>query len=455
MRKNFIIQHQLPDTAISRFQYVVDFINAHPLKPAHLLLVVDNTSPDKDLFYGNNSEKNYTVPLDACFLDETKVIDRFYPTQFSCSDNHLFFSVSEQATKADLFLQDKRFGFDIFNTLFFHISRYEEYYAPAAKNGQSGWLKEDHHFLVENNLNDYPVVDQLLVSFFEIITNKKITQKSTYAISHDVDILTRFTPSYKFFRSLVGTVIKRRGWAQFWDNIAYYKKMIRREVEDPYDYFTTLLRLENRWKSKHIFMMAGGNTRYDNKYQINDPATINILQMALDRSYSVGLHPSYNAGFEADYFIEEQKKLEKVTGEYIVNNRQHWLRWSWKVTPYLFEKNGITTDSSMGYSRYLGFRCGTGFPYQMYDFKNKKAFNWIEHPMAFMESSAIHRAQQTRENLTKLMRNFLLKNKENTHLMLNFHNSNFDPLLDTGRQLRRFYEKELIDLCYGQKIVSK
>ena len=449
MRKNFIIQHQFSDSVLTRFLYVVDFINAHPLKPSDLFLIVDNNVTDKDLFYGNASGDFFSVPIDACFLEETKVLDCFYPSQFSYLKRHSFFAVSDQQIEGGPLFQNNHFGFDIFNTIFFHISRYEEYYAPASKNGQAGWLKEAQHFLIKNKLHQNPVVDQLLIAFFEIITDKKIAQKSTYAISHDVDILTRFTPSYKFFRSLAATVVQRRDWSQFWDSITYYKKMIQQNFEDPYDYFSTLLQMGNQWESKQIFMMAGGNTKYDNKYQLDDPVAKNIIQMAIDRGYTVGLHPSYNAGFEPVRFEKEQKKLANISNQVVVNNRQHWLRWSWKITPYLFEKNGITTDSTMGYGRYLGFRCGTGFPYQMYDFRNKTAFSWTEYPMAFMESSAIHRAQQTEENLTELMRIFLLKNKENTYLMLNFHNSNFDPLLDTGRQLRKFYEKELIALCGG------
>lgn len=449
MRRHITIQYQLSPIALTRFHYVIAFINAHPLKPADLLLVIDNTSANVDLFYGKNDKNKFSVPTDACFLNEDKIIDQFYPAKFSHSGNNIFLAVSDRKIEDGQFFQNNEFGFDIFNTLFFHISRYEEVYALKNKNSQAGWLEEDQHFLVQNNTYENPVVDQLLIIFFEIITGEKIIQKSTYSISHDVDILSRFTPGYKFFRSLAATVFHRRGWSQFQNSITYYKKMLAEGVKDPYDYFATLLRQEDQWTYKQIFMMTGGNTKYDNKYKIDEPSAQQIIQLAKDRGYSIGLHPSYNAGFEAHRFIIEQKKLVNASNQNIINNRQHWLRWSWDTTPYLFEKNGISTDSTMGFNRYLGFRCGTGFPYHLYDFKNKKTFSWIEHPMAFMESSAIHRAQSTEEHLTELMRAFLLKNKENTHLMLNFHNSNFDPLLDTGRQLRQFYEKELLALCYG------
>jgi len=447
MRKNFVIHHQLQDTVLTRFQYVVDFMNAHPLKPADFFLIIDNQSTNIDLFYGDSSGTFLTVPVDTCFLEDPAVIKHFFSISFLHSNHSRLHAVSNRTGKSGHFFQNNCFGFDLFNTLFFHISRYEEYYAPASENGQAGWLAENRHFLIQNNLHEYPVVDQLLVAFFEIVSGKKIEQKSTYSISHDVDILTRFTPGYKFFRSLSATILQRRRWSQFMDSIIYYKKMIKGQANDPYNYFATLLREEEVWKNKYIFMMTGGNTKYDNKYRIDDPTVKKIIQMAANRGYSLGLHPSYNAGFEVDRFAAEQKNLANVSNQSIINNRQHWLRWSWKITPYLLEENGIAIDSTMGYSRHLGFRCGTGFPYQMYDFKNEKTFSWTEYPMAFMESSAIHQAQINEENLPQLMRNFLLNTRKNTHLMLNFHNSNFDPLLETGQQLRYFYENELLLLC--------
>ena len=350
MQKKFIIHHQLQDSALPRFQYLIDFINTHPLKPADLLLEIDNHSDKKDLIYGNKREDVLSVPIDGCFFEKDKVIKQFLATPFSFIQNKNFTSVSSQQIKSDLFFQNKHFGFDIFNTLFFHISRYEEYFAAASKNSQAGWLKEDHHFLIKNKLHHRPSVDLLIVSFFEIITGEKIDQKTTYGISHDVDMITRFTPAYKFFQSLAATLIYRRDWSQFRKSIRYYKKMSLGKTKDPFNYFDSLLRQEEDWKYKQIFMMTGGSTKYDNKYRIGDLAAKNIIQLASDRGYSIGIHPSYNAGFEENYYKEEQKNLTTVTNQPVVNNRQHWLRWSWNITPYLFEKNGIMTDSTMGYS---------------------------------------------------------------------------------------------------------
>ena len=274
MLKKFIIHHQLQDTALPRFRYVIDFINAHPLKPTDFLVEIDNHSDQKDLFYGNKTGDFLSVPIDACFFEKTKIIERFFATQFSYIEKKNFISVSDHQKKSDQFFQNNSFGFDVFNTIFFHISRYEEYYAPESKNSQAGWLKEDLHFLIENNLYNRPLVDLLIATFFEITTGEKIMQKSTYGISHDVDMIARFTPSYKFYRSLAATLIHRRNWSEFRKSIGYYKKMTLGKTKDPFDYFDSLLRTEEEWKYKQIFMMTGGNTKYDNKYRIDDPLSL-------------------------------------------------------------------------------------------------------------------------------------------------------------------------------------
>ena len=448
--KKIIVQHQLDTSAVNRFRYLINFINTHPLKPLDLHFEIDNNTKHSDIHYGNMKGDFHTIPLDACFFDEHKIVDAFFPTSYLDQRKTSFVAVSDKAINPTLFYHNNVFGFDLFNTIFFHISRYEEYYASLEKNGMAGWLKEEHHFLIENNLYENPVVDEILSAFFEIIIKKRIDKKSTYSLSHDVDIIQRFTPINKFVQSLGATIVHRRDLQQLRESIQHYYKMSRGKAADPYDYFSILLREENQWIDKRIFMMAGGNTKYDNYYSIDDPTALSIIQLAENREYTIGLHPSYNAGFELIQFKEEKEKLEMVSGHQIHHSRQHWLRWSWDITPHLLTAQRIQTDSSMGYARYVGFRCATGFPYRLYDFKNEKVFSWVEHPMTFMESSAIHRANKTGIDLTKLITDFLLLNKKNTHLILNFHNSNFDPLLASGRALRHFYEKELLDICFSQ-----
>lgn len=442
--ENILIFHQLKGSEAKRLAYTINFINNHPLKPKKYSFKLTKNIDDATIQYGSTmtSPSLISIPQE----DINKLALGLVTNQYK-HNNTVIFSVESISKKSCYFFNNKKINFDIFNTIFFHISRYEEINAPTENIGPAGWLKERFHFLIKNKIAQIPVVDQLVTAFFEIISGQEINQQTTYSISHDVDILTRFSPGYKFIRSIGANLYYRRGFEDLRKSWDYFFKMYQNKVKDPYDYFEELLQKEKFWKEKKIYLMTGGNTKYDNKYKIEE--AVNIINLAKQRGYKIGLHPSYNAGFKKERYAQEKNKLETVNKAPIIHNRQHWLRWDWKITPYLFEKNGIQTDSTLGYNQHLGFRAGTGFPYHLYDFKNEQAFSWKEYPMSLMESSAIHLANNTDQDLNGLMRDFILDNKTNTHIMMNFHNSNFDPLIQTGRDLRRFYEEELVALCHA------
>ena len=46
-------------------------------------------------------------------------------------------------------------------------------------------------------------------------------------------------------------------------------------------------------------------------------------------------------------------------------------------------------DSTLSYADHAGFRCGTCFPYQLFDVINRKPINLIEYPLIAMESSVL------------------------------------------------------------------
>lgn len=434
-----------PFKYIQRLDYVLDFLNNHPLNPALQFCRSDNHNEGLKLIYGEG-EENLCIPAQRLFFQEDDVIlDQLKANKYSW-EGRAVYSVETGQKEKQKFYHSGRIRFDIFETIFFHISRYEEVFCTKSDNGQAGWLKEALHFFIKNELETIPVVDHLVVALFEFLGKGTMELSSSYDISHDIDILTRFTPISKFIKSLGATVVYGRGLHQFFGSIRHYMNMLQGSAKDPYDSYDQLFRKESFWKNKSLYLMSGGNTKYDNKYKLSDKKLDEIIDLALSRGYSVGIHPSFNAGFQKAMFEEELAMLSKKLGQEVVLNRQHWLRFDWEITPYIYNDIEIQQDASMGYNSYLGFRCGTGFAYHLYDFKKEKAFTWLEQPFAFMESSAIHQANRTGVELSELMGSVLLKNKFNTHISFNFHNSNFDPLLDTGRILTDFYTNELLTL---------
>ena len=448
MKINF--KYKKENTQVAIIEYLIKFLEQHPLKPTSIIF--NKNAPEGDLinvYYGlpKTQTEDYYIPKQNLIFELAETAT--FITNKYRYDQTTIFSVENSSQPDTVFMVENNFQFDLLETLFFHISRYEEVFAAKSDLNQAGWLDEKKQFLIRNGLQQIPVVDHLVVAFFEAVSGVKIFQRTSYDISHDVDILYRLKPLTKTIRALAGSILYRRGLKNFWKIIHYAWIMRIKDLKDPYDNFDQLLRKENTWKSKQLFLMVGGNTKFDNKYSIDHPYVADIIQMAFDRGYKIGLHPSYNAGFEKNRYEEEIKQLSKKITHPVKLNRQHWLRFNWKITPYLWEENSIEIDSSMGYNQHLGFRCGTGFPYHMFDFKNNKAFSWKEQPLAFMESSALHFAKKNNKDLSKVMIDFFISNNHNTHININFHNSNFDPLLETGQAIANFYHNELIQIIEG------
>ena len=416
----------------------------HPLNPfpERKFIANEGNLPAASIAYGILNEKaDFYIPAQQLFFDSKRVVDvqDIDANQYQYAASTIY-SVEERSKQPADLLINTHFQFDIFETIFFHISRYEEVHCNESDNNDCGWLQEEKQFLIRHQLEKLPVVDQLVVAFFEVIFQTKIQQATTFDLSHDLDMLYRFKPFYKFIRSLGATILLRRDIDQIRRSIKHYWSMLSGQMNDPYDTYHWLFRKEDVFTSKRLFLMAGGNSKYDNHYRIESKSIKTIIELAQDKVYEIGLHPSYNAGFNNEMYTQEKRKLEGILNHSVKHNRQHWLRWNWKITPYILSHNQIEIDATMGFNGRLGFRCGTGFAFHLYDFTEEVAFPWREQPFSLMESSAIHESRDTGKDIMAIMHAFLEINKDNTHISVNFHNSNFDPTLQVGRALSHFYE---------------
>lgn len=426
----------------ARFQYVIDYLDHHPLKPKDWHLTVNAPGPCRRIVYGpaSESDSDWVIPsVEGLLTGNTPNLETIQSCSYTHKDQHLF-SVEPKYSHDCPFFTGNHFQFDILETIFFHISRYEEQVAAEPNLNTSRWLAEEQHFLVRNKLEKNPVVDQLVGAFFEVVTNQSVQKPTRFEMTHDLDVIYRFRPAYKFFRSVIAHFYYQRPWKQLKRDVSHFLGMIFRRKKDPYDCFDLLLTTLPQYVRRIFFVMTGGRSPYDNFYHYRSRALRKILDVATENGYVIGLHPSYHAGLEIDLFREEQKRLESIISEPVTTSRQHWLRFDWKITPEILEKTGIKEDRSLGYNGRIGFRCGTGFPFRPYFFKEERALLWTEYPLVLMESAVIHESRRTRKGISEIVSTFLEANRWDTYISLNFHNSNFDATLDTGREISQVFE---------------
>ena len=89
----------------------------------------------------------------------------------------------------------------------------------------------------------------------------------------------------------------------------------------------------------------------------------------------------------------ERKRLESELGtiqETVTAGRQHYLRTFFSDDPNsldLWQEAGITDDYTLGFAERCGFRCGTCHPYPLYDVRNDRVTDIIEHPLIVMDGT--------------------------------------------------------------------
>jgi hypothetical protein len=429
------------DLNIARLDYTIDFINNHPLKPLEIEIRLNSpVSADIEVNYGNSAENGFYMPAQFLFFDKSQVdSSTIFASPYLLQGNTVY-SVEASANRGDDLVKGKSFAFDIFEAMFFHISRYEEVFASDAQLDEHFRMKTGEHFLVKNGIHHFPVVDHLVIAFFRALGFNAIDKPSRFSLTHDIDAIQKFNSTIKLPKSIGRVLLMGLGLKGVINIIKWYLKTLLNRENDPYYVFDKLLTSSNNFDNKLIFFVAGGNTRFDifNKNYIKCFPRINSL--ASQKSYNIGFHPSYLAYNDATLFRDELARLRSISGKQVTGFRTHFLRMDFQKTFDIAQENGLTYDSSLGYNDDFGFRCGTGFEYNLYDFANEKAYNIKEIPLVIMDSSALFfYCNENTDCFRKKLMDFIDKNRNNTHICINFHNSTFDKSLKSRSDINAIY----------------
>jgi hypothetical protein len=104
------------------------------------------------------------------------------------------------------------------------------------------------------------------------------------------------------------------------------------------------------------------------------------------RGREIGLHGSFFSAEDETLFLKEKHLLEKMINIPVKKTRQHWLNYVETTTPFIHEKTGINTDSSLGFNDIPGFRSGVASIYNPYDHRKQRAFSFDEIPLVLMDA---------------------------------------------------------------------
>lgn len=426
----------------NRLRYVLDFIENHSANDNQLKFAISREDiGDLVLEYGKNRGEGFYMPLDGyLFCKGFPEKNRMVAQPFVLGDSVLYGVSKVNSGENREFFTNRQFGFDLFETIFFHLSRIEEIWQENSPGYT--WEKYNEHdfLLIRENLNEIPVVDQLIIAFLQVLGLEVKQKTSDFTMTHDIDKVYKYHHLLDGVKAALWPVFFRRSLLEGYKNAIYYFRVLNGTIKDPYNSFKFLLRKEKFWKEKIIFFMAGGKSHYDLFDKYYEKYFPEILNKSRLEGYSIGIHPSFNTAEDQKMLNSELNYLSIKAEQSIEFSRQHWLRFFHRSTPAILERADIQIDHTLGYRRHIGFRCGTGYAYPLYYFQEERAYRFLCQPLIIMDSSMLHFVKDDIGKLSRLLVEFLFRNRYNTCISMNFHNSTFDYTFKDRRYMVQIYE---------------
>ncbi len=337
---------------------------------------------------------------------------------------------------------DNHFNFDVFATIFYLISRYEEY-LPHQTDKHGRYLASES-FAFKNNCLELPMVNlwtdkiaNILVSYYK---EYKFPERKFDFLS-TIDIDNAFAFKHKGFWRTVGGLAKSILKPQ---NLKYRIDVLCNKAEDPYDTYDYQDEIHQKYKVRPTYFFLIGNYASFDKNIAFDNENFQHLVKKIAITNTVGLHPSYLSNSNIDLLKEEKLRLEKIVEKSIIKSRQHFLKLSFPTTYQHLISVGITEDYSMGYAENIGFRASICSPYYFFDLEKNKITSLKIIPFCVMEAGLKYYQNNTKEeaimNINKILE--LVKKVNGTFVSI-WHNESLSDE-DIWKGWREVYEKMLL-----------
>jgi len=433
-----------------KIRYVFDFIFSLPFISKKIELFYDTSLVEKYQFdiiinYGNDEIKNQINIINhPSFInkDDYSTINNLKSIKYIYENQVLYgVSVHKQKRNENIFYENNIIFLDIPQTFFFHLSRLEESIIPKKYKDYHGRMKTEFYFLIKNELEKIPVLDNIAVAFAKILHIYEEVN-ITKVLTHDIDVIVKYPNFYRFARGLARIILKnKKNKGSLFKYIFWFFKS-KVKQQDPFDVKDWFFEKVG-FDKKVVYFMSGGVTEYDNFYDIKSELALKWIDKAKNNNYNIGLHPSYNTFNDYEQFNFEQSTLSEIAGSEIIQSRQHILRFDINTTIDILESNKIINDSTLSYYDRIGFRAGTGYNFKLWNFTKNTCSNIIETPLVIMDGCLLFENNYNVSDAINFHNNFIKDIRSNTQITYNFHNSIFDPVLLDSNKLIEFYLNEI------------
>jgi Family of unknown function (DUF7033) len=313
-----------------------------------------------------------------------------------------------QPTRRAMEDDQARLPIDIFGSIFFMLTRYEEIVSDARDEFDRfpGAASFSHRFwgLERPLANEYL---EILWAHMQRLWPRLRRRVRTYTVdlSHDVDRPFAI-PGRSWTRiglSAGADIIRRRtlGLAvrRLRAKLAAGPKAARL---DPNNSFAFMMATSERHglKSTFFFMAGVSDSRFDERYALDTPPIASLLKEIHTRGHELGLHPSYHTYRNPVRIRIEFETLLRACDclgirQAAWGGRQHYLRFSGPATWRHYASAGLAYDATLAHADQPGFRCGTCYDFPVYDLEQNRSLPLRERPLIVMESNLLGQPQAT------------------------------------------------------------
>ncbi|HQO10436.1 MAG TPA: hypothetical protein PLK90_09725 [Clostridiales bacterium] len=281
-------------------------------------------------------------------------------------------------------------GFDLPASVFFMISRWEE--AAVKDKDDHGRFPSEKSLAVKAGIIRRPVVDEYFLMLKKMINRldnsvilKDHDQEVT--ITCDVDSFEKFLKG-KTLKMFAGHLVKRFDPFLFISDLFKFTVKTFFGTKDPYDKFSRIYSIAERSSTKPVyFILTSPEGPYNDGWFTVSEKDIDTFKSLKAKGAEIGLHYGYFSLMNEKNILNENTDLEKKYKLKAEKGRAHFLQVDIRSSFDILEKSGIKDDYSLGYSRYAGFRCGTGRSFRPWDIDRKREYNIIEHPLIVMDTT--------------------------------------------------------------------
>jgi len=445
-----IISCKLPNICTSELKYTIQYVLHRLFKYD---VVFEKTDEKCIVISVDNIQK---LVISADFFEKSDVywLDKItLPTKCLLFESHELFngemtSIPVIYGRPDIRINDDSIHckIDIFGTVFFLLSRYEEAISRDIELDNHNRFPATSSIAYKFGFLERPLVDEyieLLSSLMGMLWPELKRKKQYFRKFITCDVDWPFDPVRQSFkatlRSSVGDLVKRKKLLSAINRWAFFiANKLNVSIRDGYREKISWIMDENEKAGNKVsfyFITETTDEKLDSKSDFDSPQIRELFKEIHKRGHEIGLHPGYKCFNNPKYFKKSSDTLKRVLKEegidqITLGGRMHFLMWDSKITPKLWDDNGFDYDSTLSFADKSGFRCGTCHPFPMYDLMNRKALNVIQRPLINMECTIIASQYENFGYSDATLERFeLFKNKSkevNGEYVVLWHNTHFE-----------------------------